>query len=127
MVKHKYTALPYSHLTYNVMDVLSKKGYVGKVELLDVAPREKGSKDKGRKKFAERVIRVGLLYTEGVPHLNSLRFVSTPGKREYVRSVRLHRIEQGFGDVIVSTPKGIMDAVQAKKIGVGGEIICEVF
>jgi len=56
-----------------------------------------------------------------------LKTISKPGQRIYARSSEIPKPLSGFGLVIVSTPKGVIDGKAAKKLGVGGEIICEVW
>lgn len=118
-IKNAYLAgqtevsLPYSTLTQNVVKVLTYRGYVGETNIV--------------KKGAWQELVVSLRYAAGVPHLHDLKFLSKPGRRLYARATELHRIRQGFGDVIISTSQGVMTASQAKKKGLGGEMICEVF
>lgn len=59
--------------------------------------------------------------------IQNLRRVSRPGQRRYVRSDELPRIRSGLGISIVSTSKGIMTDRAARKAGLGGELICEVW
>lgn len=113
LAKHKEVILPYSNLTHDVVKVLSAQGYLGEVEIV-----QNGS-------FKE--IKAQLKYTEGVAHLNDLKFLSKPGRKLYARVSGLHNVRQGYGDLIVSTSQGIMTARQARQKGLGGELICEVF
>lgn len=56
-----------------------------------------------------------------------LKRISTPGHRKYVRHSAIPRPLSGFGLVILSTPKGVISGKEARKIGTGGEVICEVW
>lgn len=144
LAKHKDVVLPYSRLTHNVVNVLSERKYVGDIKLVTLLKENvKNKKDNDEPKTnddstqsvskTERVKRdaqelhIELLYTQGVSHLNDLTFLSKPGRRLYAKTSQLRNVRQGYGDVIVSTSKGIMTARQARGKKLGGEIICEVF
>ena len=57
----------------------------------------------------------------------SLRKISKPGQRIYVKNAELKKVHGGLGVAILSTPKGIMSGEQAKKMKLGGELICEIY
>ncbi|HMR00907.1 MAG: 30S ribosomal protein S8 [Candidatus Gracilibacteria bacterium] len=57
----------------------------------------------------------------------TLKRISKPGQRIYVKSGSLTKINGGLGVAIVSTPKGIMSAEEAKKANIGGELMCEIY
>ena len=59
--------------------------------------------------------------------IKSIKRISRPGRRAYVASENLPKIRAGLGIAIVSTSKGLMVDRDARKIGVGGEVICEVW
>ena len=59
--------------------------------------------------------------------ITEIKRVSTPGRREYVKADKIPTIKRGRGLVIVSTSKGMMIGAEAKKQGVGGELICKVY
>jgi small subunit ribosomal protein S8 len=59
--------------------------------------------------------------------ITGLRRVSKPGQRTYVNSGKLPKVRGGLGTAVVSTSKGIMTDRQARKLGIGGEVICEVW
>lgn len=61
------------------------------------------------------------------PAISGLRRVSKPGQRAYVPSDRLPRVRRGLGTAIISTSKGMMTDREARKLGVGGEVVCEVW
>jgi len=113
LAKQTELTVPYSRLTERVLEVFAKQGYIQEVKTV--------------KKGGGKELMVILRYTEGVAHLHDLKFVSKPGRRMYARASKLHQVRQGFGDLIVSTSKGVMSAKEAKQKGLGGEVICEVF
>jgi len=74
------------------------------------------------------VLRVYLKYTEGdTPTFRELTRVSRPGLRKYVSSHEIPRIKQGLGIAILSTSAGILSDREARKRGIGGELICTVW
>jgi small subunit ribosomal protein S8 len=69
-----------------------------------------------------------IIAEEGLnPRITEISRVSKPGRREYVRSENIPTVKGGRGIVIVSTSKGLMTGAEAKKQGVGGELICKVY
>jgi small subunit ribosomal protein S8 len=64
---------------------------------------------------------------EGQMKISNTKRISKPGRRVYVKSSEIKRVAGGFGVMILSTPKGVLDGLTARKKKVGGEIICEVF
>ncbi len=74
------------------------------------------------------MIRIGLKYAaKRETVIKHIQRVSRPGRRAYVSSETLPNIHRGLGIAIVSTSKGLMVDREARKIGVGGEVICEVW
>lgn len=61
------------------------------------------------------------------PAIQGLRRVSKPGQRAYVPSDKLPRVRRGLGTAIISTSKGMMTDREARKLGVGGEVVCEIW
>lgn len=111
-VRKKEVVLPYSKLKMSIAGILAREGYLEKAEATtDKKPQ----------------IILTLKYEGREPAISSLRRVSTPGHRKYVKSADLSKVLNGFGLAILSTPVGVMSNIEAKKAKVGGEIICEVF
>jgi len=110
---HPEVILPYSTFTHRVLEVLARKMYLGKVQV------EEGEK--------RPFLRAELLYTNHTPHLREVRFRSKPGARIYLKQTKLRGVRQGYGEVLVSTSKGVMTSAEAKRSNIGGEVICEVF
>jgi small subunit ribosomal protein S8 len=61
-----------------------------------------------------------------MPVISELKRISRPGLRQYKKRGNLPKVQQGLGVAIVSTPKGVMSDRQARAIGQGGEVLCEV-
>ena len=76
---------------------------------------------------SRKVIRVYLKYDGSDAAISNLSRVSRPGCRVYVGRDEIPRSLGGLGIVILTTPKGVMTGRQARKQGVGGEILCEVW
>ena len=70
---------------------------------------------------------VDLKYYEGNPVIKEIKRISKPGRRVYSRAISIPKIQNGLGLAIISTPKGVMSDIEARKNNIGGEIICKVF
>jgi small subunit ribosomal protein S8 len=106
--------VPASTMKAAIAQILKDEGFVSKVESLT--------------KRNKKVIRLTLKYgkkKKGV--ITQLKRISTPGKRIYTGKDRLPRVRSGFGVALISTSKGIMTDSEARKQGVGGEILCYVW
>ncbi len=101
--------MPKSKLREAVLKILSSEKYVGKVT----------SDDQG--------LTVELLYKSKTPVITEIVRVSKPGSRVYMGFKSLRLVLGGMGIQILSTPKGIMTGSQARKLKVGGEVICKVW
>jgi len=115
---HAEVFVPFSKLKFGIAGIFNKKNFVGKIEEVDA---------EGRKK-----VRIGLKYIRDekgkrIPYIQGLRRVSREGQRIYTGKRKLPILKSGFGFSVVSTSKGLMTNEEAKKAGVGGEIICEVW
>jgi len=72
-------------------------------------------------------LEIKLLIENGVPGLQGLRRISRPGRRLYVKSDEIRSVKSGKGLVVISTSKGLMSNKEAKRVKLGGELICEVW
>jgi small subunit ribosomal protein S8 len=107
--------IPASKFKERIAHILEQEGYVKGVERVKL---ETGFE----------VIRVGLKYgAKREPVIKSITRISRPGRRAYVTSENLPKIHAGLGMSIVSTSKGLMVDRDARKSGIGGEVICEVW
>ena len=104
---------PNSRLRVRLLDVLQEEGYI------------RGYAEVEQKDHKE--LEIELKYHEGLPVIQELKRISTPGRRVYssVRELKPHR--QGLGVSILSTPQGVMTDTTAKEKNVGGEVLCQVF
>lgn len=104
--------IPYSNLKRSIAELLSREGYVGEVKKDD---------------SAKPMLSVDLKYNSGEPAIQSIDRLSKPGHRMYRAADELPTILNGYGLAIVSTSRGLMTSAEAKKLGIGGEIICSVY
>ena len=110
---HKNVELPSSKFKVKIAEVLKNEGYIINYEVL---PEEKKPK-----------LKIELKYNYGSPVISSIQRVSKPGRRIFSSAESLPKINNGLGIAIVSTPKGVMTDIDARKQKIGGEIICKVF
>lgn len=112
-VGHKTVIFPFSKVKLEIAKTLEKEGFIGKIEI------------KGKK--VRKEIEVVLKYEENRPIITTIKRISKPGRRMYIKKDQIRPIRQGYGISIISTPSGVMSNKEAKKKGLGGEIICQVW
>lgn len=112
-VKKPEVVLPFSAVKFSIAKLLEAEHYINKAEKIEITARPH--------------IRVELKYENGRPALNHLKRISKPGQKIYVNKENVPRVLNGFGLAIVSTSKGIMSSVQARRDKVGGELMCEIW
>ena len=110
---HKKVEMPSSNFKMKIADVLKNEGYISGFNV-----------DKNDKK---QVLIIDLKYNSGSPVISVIERVSKPGRRVFSSAQSLPKINNGLGIAIISTPKGVMTDIDARKQKVGGEIICKVF
>ncbi len=114
VARHDFTDIPTSKVKESIAAVLKKEGYIASYE-------EREDDGHGR-------IRVQLAYTgKKDPVIVGLNRVSKPGLRVYTSRSEVPRVYGGLGIAILSTPEGVMTGKEARKRGVGGEILCYVW
>ena len=107
-----------SKIKYSLAKILEKEGWVGRVDVLNGKDTEA--------KFNE--LKIILKYHKnGDPAVASIRRVSKPGLRVYVDKDNLPRVLNNFGAAIISTSQGLMTNKEARKKGIGGEVVCEIY
>jgi len=114
-VKHTSTKVPTTRLTRSIAEVLMSEGFIESFE------------ETGEGVQKELVISLKYKGKTRQPIISTVKRVSKPGLRVYSTSRELPRVLGGIGIAIVSTSKGIMTDREARKQGVGGEIICYVW
>ncbi|MFN7663132.1 MAG: 30S ribosomal protein S8 [Alphaproteobacteria bacterium] len=104
----------YSKINLNILEVLKDEGYI---RAYQVNPVREGVSE----------IVVELKYFEGMPVIQKIDRVSTPGRRTYASIHDLSKPANGLGVYILSTSKGVLSDNAARKMNVGGEVLCRVF
>jgi len=110
---HKKVEMPSSNFKMKIADVLKNEGYINGFNV-----------DKNENK---QVLIIDLKYNSGSPVISVIERVSKPGRRVFSSAQSLPKINNGLGIAIISTPKGVMTDIDARKQKIGGEIICKVF
>ena len=110
---HKKVELPSSNFKIKIAEILKNEGFVKDFKV-------NSEKNKN-------LLSLELKYHSGNPVINTFERVSKPGRRIFSSANGLPKINNGLGIAIVSTPKGVMTDLDARKQRVGGEIICKVF
>lgn len=111
---HRRVDIPASKLKRAITKILVDKGYI--TRFIDIEDGKQG------------VLRLFLKYDAyGQPVIKELHKVSKPGLRKYSASEDLPKFYGGLGIVIVSTSRGVMTDKEAKKLNVGGEVLCTVY
>ena len=114
MAKHPKVDVPSSKLKMEIARILKDEGFITNFKTADDG--------------AKKSIRIYLKYTPGnVPVISRIERVSRPGCRVYVGRTEIPRVLGGLGINILTTPKGVMTGRQARKEGVGGEVLCEIW
>jgi len=105
--------MPSSNFRLKILEVLKSEGFISSYHI--------------EKKENNKVsLIVNLKYYEGTPVIREIKRVSKPGRRVYSRATSIPKIQNGLGLAIISTTKGVMSDIDARKNNIGGEIICKV-
>jgi len=110
---HKKVDLPSSNFKSKIADILKNEGFIKDFKVLN---------DQNK-----NILSLELKYHSGNPVISNFERVSKPGRRIFSSADSLPKINNGLGIAILSTPKGVMTDIDARKQRVGGEIICKVF
>jgi len=110
---HKKVELPSSNFKTKIANILKNEGFIK-----DFKVNTEDNKS---------ILSVELKYHSGNPVISAFERISKPGRRIFSSADGLPKINNGLGIAIISTPKGVMTDIDARKEKVGGEIICKVF
>jgi small subunit ribosomal protein S8 len=115
LAKHQIVQIPSTKLTRNISQVLFNEGLIDSFEEL--------------KNGLNSSLLLSLKYSgkDRKPGIEKIQRISKPGLRVYSGSKKMPRILGGFGTLIVSTSRGLMTDQQARKEGVGGELLCYIW
>jgi small subunit ribosomal protein S8 len=113
LVRRRYVQMPSSKVKLAIAQVLKEEGYVENFDVVKEKDRPQAS------------LRVWLKYDENrEPMLSGLQRVSKPGRRVYTKRQNIPLVLSGVGVSVLSTPRGIMTGRQARRLGLGGEVLC---
>ena len=110
---HKKVELPSSNFKTKIAGILKNEGFIKEFKVENESNKS--------------ILILELKYHSGNPVISAFERVSKPGRRIFSSAESLPKINNGLGIAIVSTPKGVMTDIDARKQRVGGEIICKVF
>ena len=117
MRQHSSVSMPYSKTKYAIAEVLKNEGYIADFTVVPQMPRD--------------VLQIELKYVGNRRYRRSvitgLERVSKPGRRTYVGKKNIPWVLSGMGISILTTSRGIMSGQQARRQGLGGEVLCRVW
>ena len=113
MRNHKVVELPSSNFKIQISEILKSEGYIIDYKI--------------KKDEKKPTLSINLKYHSGNPVISTIERISKPGRRIFSSAESLPKINNGLGIAIISTPKGVMTDLDARKQKIGGEIICKVF
>lgn len=114
MAKHRIVEIPASNLKKAITEILFKKGYILNFKFEDDSK--------------QGIIKIALKYhpVTKLSAISKLERISRPGLRKYVNANNLPRVLNGLGVAIMSTSKGVITDKEARKLKVGGEVLCNI-
>lgn len=114
VARHETVDIPTSNMKKSLAQILLNEGFIKGVEIIDNG--------------VQGTIRVTLKYGANKERvISGLRRISTPGKRVYAKNEELPKVLGGMGIAIISTSKGVMTDKEARKAGVGGEVLAYIW
>jgi small subunit ribosomal protein S8 len=117
MAGHATVAMPSSKIKVAVAEILQEEGYITGIEVLPEKP--------------QAILTLKLKYIgrrrERRPVIQGLERISKPGRRIYIGTAEIPWVLSGMGIAILSTSEGVMTGQKARRLGVGGEILCHVW
>lgn len=112
MVEKKEVNIPASNLKSAIASVMQQEGYIESFSVDGEA--------------ATKMLTIKLKYYDNKPVIDSLKRISKPSLRVYVKNTEIPSVMNGLGIVIVSTPKGVMTGQNAAAQNLGGEVLCSI-
>jgi len=106
-------SIPFSKLKQAIADILTQEEFIGEAKKIA----------KGKSK----ALKINLKYEHGVPAVEGAKRVSKPGQRIYAGADGIKKVRGGFGISVISTPKGLMTGLAARKAKLGGEVLLEIW
>lgn len=112
--RKKTVEIPSSRIKIKITEILLKNSFIQDFKVVDTPDKQ-------------NLIVIRLKYWEDESVILGLRRISKPGLRYYVHSEKLPRVLNGLGIAVISTSKGLMTDKDARQLGIGGEIICNIW
>jgi small subunit ribosomal protein S8 len=114
MARKATTSMPSTKVLVAIAQILKAEGYIAHYEVIEKRP--------------QNVLNITLRYGADKRHsIREIRRVSKPGLRVYAGKNAIPRVKSGLGIAIVSTPQGVLTGYEARRRGIGGEVLCTVF
>ena len=116
-VGHERVSIPFSNVKLQIAQLLKTAGYVGEVE----------RRTRKAKRAEIEYLDLALKYEDGAGAIADIRIISRPSRHIYIKASQIRPVRSGYGSAILSTSKGIMTSQEAKKSGLGGEVMFEIW
>lgn len=114
MARNQETTMPATKVLVAIAGILKEEGYIADFEVIEKRPQNQ--------------MKVTLRYGPDKRHsIREIKRVSKPGLRVYAGKDRIPRVRSGLGIAVVSTPQGVMTGYEARRRGIGGEVLCTVW
>lgn len=114
MARKPEVLMPSTKVLVAIAEVLKAEGYIASFEVVEKVPQNQ--------------LKITLRYGDDKKHsIREIRRVSKPGLRVYAGKDAIPRVKSGLGIAIVSTPQGVLTGYEARRRGIGGEVLCTVF
>ncbi len=111
---HETVEIPASNIKKSIAEILLNEGYISKYEVID--DNKQG------------IIKIEMKYGAGKERvISGIKKISKPGLKVYAKANEVPKVLGGLGIAIISTSKGVISDKEARKLGVGGEVICYVW
>ena len=117
--QHPSVSMPHSRVKEAIAEVLKEEGYIENYRVVERSEQPRYRLVIYLKYVGERRDRRSVI--------SDIKRVSKPGRRVYTRANKIPWVRSGMGIAILSTPKGVLTGQQARRLGVGGEILCYVW
>lgn len=118
LVKKDRVVMPFSKMKYEMAKILEQEEFIGAVK------RKKRVKKSGYEQF---FLDLKLKYENGEPLFSDVKLISKPGRRIYLKKGEIRPVRDGYGVLIISTSRGVMTGDEARKSGLGGQAIAQVW
>jgi small subunit ribosomal protein S8 len=117
-VRHESVSVPFSNVKLRIAQLLQTAGYVGDVE------RRTRKTKRSEIAYLDIMLKYGV---DGSGAISGMRIISRPSRHLYVKATAIKPVRSGYGTAIISTSQGILTSQEARKSGLGGEILFEIW